>query len=167
MSNDQPSISAADRVALLTQGIVVVEAETFRGTLHVAVTGVGDDRVYDAVTGRLGDDIEVELLGRLPRRLEPRRCVGHMEREEGRLQLRYVLRGDEHVDDIVVAEDAERVVVLGTVCSSVSGDDGPAYEAPFHVYLERRLGRRQVVDGAYGELVPYKNVYAEIAARRR
>ena len=44
-----------------------------------------------------------------------------MEREPGRLQLRYVTCGDEHIDDIEVAEDDDFVVVLGTVCTSVIG----------------------------------------------
>jgi hypothetical protein len=39
----------------------------------------------------------------LPRCIWTRRYVGYMENEPGRLQLRFVLSGDEHVDEIVVA----------------------------------------------------------------
>ncbi len=85
-----------------------------------------------------------------------------MEREPCRLQLRYVLRGDEHVDDIVVAEDDETVAVLGTVCTSVIGDTGETVECPTHVYLRRPLGDRRVIDGFNGEEVPYKNVFVEL-----
>ena len=46
------------------------------------------------------------------------------------------------------------------------GEDGNAVECPYHVYLERPLGERRVIDGFAGELVPFKNVYAEIEARQ-
>jgi hypothetical protein len=73
-----------------------------------------------------------------------------------------VLRGDEHVDDIVVAEDATAVVVLATVCTPVTGEPGACCEVPCHVWLDEPLGRREVVDGVSGEVVPYKNVYATL-----
>ena len=74
--------------------------------------------------------------------------------------------GDEHIDDIEVAEDDDCVVVLGTVCTAVMGEDGDAVECPYHNYLERPLGDRVVIDGFGGEPVPFKNVYAEIEERR-
>jgi hypothetical protein len=85
-----------------------------------------------------------------------------MAREEGRLQLRFVLRDDEHLDDIVVAEDDECVVVYGIVCASVAGSGGDAYEGPWHVHLDRPLGDRGVIDGVTGSPVPYKNVFADL-----
>jgi hypothetical protein len=85
-----------------------------------------------------------------------------MEREPGRLQLRFVLRGDEHVDDIVVAEDDESVVVYAIVCASVAGTDGQAWEGPWHVYLGQPLANRVVIDGVTGSPVPYRNIYAEL-----
>jgi hypothetical protein len=45
-------ISAVDRVALLREGIVVVDAETEGGRLRVDVTGGGEDRVEAVVRGR-------------------------------------------------------------------------------------------------------------------
>jgi hypothetical protein len=90
-----------------------------------------------------------------------------MEREPGRLQLRFVLRGDEHVDDIVVAEDDETVVVYGIVCASVAGTDGPAWEGPWHVYLGQPLAGRVVIDGVTGSPVPYRNIYAELRAESK
>jgi hypothetical protein len=71
--------------------------------------------------------------------------------------------GDEHVDDIVVAEDDACVVVYGIVCTSVAGSGRDAYEGPWRVYLERPLGDRMVIDGVTGSPVPYKNVFAELA----
>jgi hypothetical protein len=160
--SDSELIRAEDRVALLREGIVVLHVARVRGRLCASVTGAGVNRVADAVCRRLGVDTDVEVVGLLPRRLLPLRCVGHMEREPGRLQVRFVLCGDEHVDDIVVAEDADTVAVLGSVCTSESGEDRECCEVPCHVYLERPLGRRVVVDGVTGEVVPYKNVYATL-----
>jgi hypothetical protein len=160
MRESHSSVVASDRVALLRHGIAVVAADTAQGRLRVGVTGAGSARVREVVARRLGADADVEVLGDLPRRLQPRECSGYMEREPGRLQLRFGLCGDEHVDDIVVAEDGWTVVVFATVCTSVSGEVGAVHEGPWHVHLERPLGDRAVIDGTSGNSVPYKNVYA-------
>jgi hypothetical protein len=157
-------VTAADRVALLRDGVAVLETDHAPGSLRVGVVGVGEERVREAVAQRLGDAVEVDVLGPVPRRIWPRRCVGYMEREPGRLQVRYVVRGDEHVDDILVAEDDSAVVVFATVCTSVAGEEGELMEGPWHVYLDQPLGDRTVIDGTCGRVVPYKNVWAEIEA---
>jgi hypothetical protein len=162
MDESAMAISSEDRVALLRQGIVVVVDEIWRGRWQVGVTGFGDERVFAAVHERLGQEPDVMIHGDLPRRLLPRRCVGHREREAGRLQVRFVISYDEHVDDIVVAEDAETVVVLGTVCTAETGDAKDHVEVPCHVYLDRPLGNRAVIDGATGKPIPYKNVQAPL-----
>ena len=56
-----------------------------------------------------------------PRRLVPRSFTAHCEREPGRLQLRLVLARDEHVNDIVVDEDEDRIVAFAAVCSPTIG----------------------------------------------
>jgi hypothetical protein len=163
MSENNSPVADADRVALLQHGIVVVEVDATPGRLRVGVTGAGEARVRETVARRLGEEVEVDILDDLPRRLEPRRCAGYREREPCRLQVRFELRGDEHVDDIVVAEDERTVVVFATVCTSVAGEAGEPCEGPWHVSLERPLGDRPVIDGACGNAVPYKNVYADLA----
>jgi hypothetical protein len=160
MPSDDTWIDAPDRVALLRHGIVVLESDAAR--LRLGVTGGGEDRVREIVARRLGGAVSVELLGDLPRRLEPRPCVGYMEREHSRLQLRFAFCADEHVDDVVVAEDETTVVVFATVCTPVVAEPRAWCEAPVHVYLESPLGDRTVIDGATGNAVPYKNVYAAL-----
>jgi hypothetical protein len=155
-------VDTADRAALLREGIVVLEEDASRGCRRLGVTGIGAERVREAVAQRLGGAVEVDVLGELPRCIRPRRCVGYMEREPGRLQLRFVLSGDEHVDEIVVAEDSDAVVVLATVCTPVAGDRGERWEGPWHVYLDRPLGDRAVIDGRDGSAVPYYNVYESL-----
>jgi hypothetical protein len=98
-----------------------------------------------------------------PRRLVPRSFVAHREREPGRLQLRLVLARDEHVDDIVVDEEDDRVIAFASVCTPTTGAHPEQMEGPFHVYLERPLGDRTVVDALSGRTLPYRNVLAELA----
>jgi hypothetical protein len=107
-----------------------------------------------------------EKRKRRSRELSPRRCVGHMEREPGRLQLRLVLYRGEHVCEIDIEEDDEVVVAFATVCGPAEEDyeDGDACEVPCHVYLECPLGDRAVRDGHFGHAIPYRNVYAELEA---
>ena len=69
---------------------------------------------------QLGVDIDIDVLDDLPRKLEPRPCLGYMEREPGRLQLGLEPRGDEHVDQIVVAEDDQAVVAFARRRGSAS-----------------------------------------------
>ena len=153
----------SQRADLLRHGIVVVGRDGGR----VEVTGAGPDRVLEIARRVLGAEVEVEVIGTTPRQIEPRRCRGHMEREPGRLQVRFALVGDEHVDDIVVAEDEQTVVVFCTVCAAAAGEDGERWEGPWHVYLDAPLGDRTVIDGSTGEPVPYKNVWAEIELEER
>jgi hypothetical protein len=97
------------------------------------------------------------------RQLTPRASVAYREREPGRLQLRFVLDADEHMHEIVVEEDDDVVEVFATVCGPVSGPSGEVIEGPWHVYLERPLTGRAVVDALSGREVPYRNVRAELA----
>jgi hypothetical protein len=162
MAENSRDISDAQRTKLLQAGVVLLESELDGRRPWALVTGAGAERVERVVGEELGAAVDVEVAGELPRRLVPRACVGHMEREPGRLQLRFVLRGDEHVDDIVVAEDDESVVVFAIVCASIAGTDGPACEGPWHVYLDQPLADRVVIDGVTGSPVPYRNIYAEL-----
>jgi hypothetical protein len=100
----------------------------------------------------------------------PRVCVGHMEREEGRLQLRYVIALGEGMCDIEVEETDDAVTVYGFICAGENEDPvdlTETIECPYHVYLDRPLGGRRVVDGHLGRDVPYKNVWAEMEAEER
>ena len=88
-----------------------------------------------------------------------------MEREPGRLQLRYALHDEEHVNEIVVAEDDERVVVFGTVCAPMDLEVEDTVGHPYHVYLKQPLGERTVIDAVSELPVPYFNVYDGIEER--
>jgi hypothetical protein len=162
MAENSRDISNEQRTRLLRAGIVLIDCDLDAQRPWAVVAGAGVERIERAVADEFGAAIDLDIAGDVPRALMPRRCVGHMEREAGRLQLRFVLRGDEHVDDIVLAEDDESVVVYGIVCTSVSSTDGGAWEGPWHVYLDRPLGDRVVIDGVTGSPVPYKNIFAEL-----
>ncbi|WP_028062167.1 hypothetical protein [Solirubrobacter soli] len=155
-------VAVKDRTALLREGIAVVDAEVKDGRLLVEVTGAPDERVRQVVGDRFGPGTRVTVVDDLPRRLYARPAVGHKEREEKRLQLRYVIWPDEHIGDIFVEEDEDSVVVLGMICVSAACEDGEPTEVPTHVYLEEPLRSRLVIDGCSGEVVPYKNVWDDI-----
>ena len=94
----------------------------------------------------------------------PLRCDGQMEREPGRLQLRYALYPNELMDEIEVEGSDTAVVVSATVSSPPEGDRRELCEIPFHVYLDRPLGQRVVIDGNSGRTVPYKNIHEILAS---
>jgi hypothetical protein len=71
-------------------------------------------------------------------------CCGFREREPGRLQLRVVLGPDEGVCNVLMEEDEDAVTVLILVCGTqIPGD---RCDCPVHVYLEKPLGDRAVLD---------------------
>ncbi len=85
-----------------------------------------------------------------------------MEREPGRLQLRVALHGREGVCSVLFEEDDEAVTVLILVC----GEEEPETDwvgCPVHIYLEKPLGGRAVLDVVQGcRAVPYVNVYEKL-----
>jgi hypothetical protein len=98
----------------------------------------------------------------IPHEQRWRACEGHMEREEGRLQLRVPLRGHEGVCSVLFEEDEESVTVLILVCGE---DDrkGESVNCPVHIYLDGPLGDRVVLDLVQERRpVPYVNVYREL-----
>lgn len=159
ITNDQ-------RVALLRDGVVVVASSVHREQRQLDIASPLND-AHDRTAAVVGPGIEIELISETPRFISPIHCVGHMEREERRLQLRIVTGTEQHVDEILVAEDDDVVVVYATACYPASFELGERCDCPHHVYLEMPLGRRTVYDGAYGCEVPYRNVYAEMDAEDR
>ena len=89
----------------------------------------------DRAMAELLPGTEFEWCGETPRELRPRAIHRCCEREPGRLQLRVVVGAEEHVDEILVAEDDDIVTVLTAVCTPVAGP----------------LGARKVIDAVRGE----------------
>jgi hypothetical protein len=71
----------------------------------------------------------------------------------------------DNISDIEVTEDDRTVVVSATMCTPLQPEGRDEMECPYHVYLDRPLGDRTVIDGFDGAPVPYKNVYDELKAR--
>jgi hypothetical protein len=117
-----------------------------------------------SVAGMNEDENPGSPLDEGSRRLRSRGCAACCEREPGRLQLRLVVDVNELMHDIVVEENDDSVVVEATVCGPVAGLRNDLVGAPFHVYLERPLRGRRVIDALSGRDVPYRNVLAELAA---
>jgi hypothetical protein len=140
------------RADLLAAGVVVLADETHRGDRTISASGPTADATRTALA-------EVVPLARLdwvgpgPRRLRPTPCIACRPRD-GDLRVWLPLRGDGHVDEILVAEDDERVVVLAIMCTSEMPDDEPPLACPYRVVLAEPLGDREVIDGATGEPIP-------------
>lgn len=155
-------VTESDRAAILREGVVIVDDGIERNRRWVGATAYNEEWIYEVIGRHFGPDVDPEIYGDMPRQIKPLRCVGYMEREPGRLQVRFVIGSEQHVDEIVFAEDDDAVVVYGTVCSPANLEVGERYEGPWHIYLERPLGDRRVIDGVTGKDVPYRNVWAEI-----
>jgi len=147
MIDDNDWISREDRVGLAARdGIFVHAVRRHRGRMRVFVTGPHEELTRDRVASRLGEQFEVRYCGDVPREVRPLPCVGYAETDPGCLDLRYLLRFDQQVADVAVAEDDETVVVLGFACVSVLGDPGAVAERPVPVYLSQPLAERTVID---------------------
>lgn len=157
-------VTPADRAALLRKGVVVLGDGRSRQGRWAFVTGPDPDRARVDARLQFGPKVVVDVVGAVPRHLVPRACDGHMEREPGRLQLRYATTASEHIDDVLVEEDEESVVVFATVCTPVVNHERHLMEGPHHVYLDRPLGGRRVFDGVTGREVPYKNMWDDLRA---
>jgi hypothetical protein len=145
-----------DWVEPLPNGITLLDAKLEDGRLRLEVEGALTTRDKKAVARRFAGFGDVEVI---PRYRQPRRCLGCTERDPRRLQLRYATVGGEHIENVMIAEDAGRVILFGVMCvPEVQDIDQQADETLCHVYLREPLGDRPVIDGYTGEVVPSRSV---------
>lgn len=155
MIDDSHWISREDRVVLAARdGIFVHAVRRYRGSLRVFVTGPHEALTRDRVHMQLGDDFDVRYCGDAPRSVRPAQCFAYAETDPGCLDLRYMLRFQQQVADVLVAEDEDTVVVLGFACMSVLGDAGEPAERSVAAFLSEPLGSRRVIDAFSREPVP-------------
>lgn len=89
-------------------------------------------------------------------------CVGYREREPGRLQLRMIVHPlSEGVCEAIVVENDHEILVRVLVCYEEADEDNEDNEdnddymnCPVHVYLEKPLNGRPVIDVDSGEALP-------------
>jgi hypothetical protein len=155
MIDDTHWITREDRVLLAARdGIFVHSVRRFRGSLRVFVTGPHEELTRDRVAMQLGPEFDVRYCGDAPRAVRPAQCFAYSEGDPGCLDLRYMLRFEQQVADVLVVEDDDTVVVLGYVCMSVLGDSGDPAERAVPAYLRQPLGSRLVIDAFSREPVP-------------
>jgi hypothetical protein len=158
-------ISHEDRVALAAQeAVFVLAARHVRRRTQVFVTGPDEERTCDVVKERLGGGFDVVYCGHLPRELGPRPCRGYREVEPACLQLRYLVHVGQSVASVEVVEDGDAVVVLGVVCLSAAGGSEDQVDHSYHVYLNRPLGDRVVIDAFTRAPIPSVATEARAAA---
>jgi hypothetical protein len=154
MADESPVIATAQRTALLRHGVVVLENELEGPCPRIVVSGAGHERVRMLVAQQLGAEVEVEVWALC--RASCGRCGASDtwgERPAGG-------RFDSSCAATSMSMTSHAaVVVFATVCTAVAGESGRAWEGPWHVYLDRPLGDRTVVDGSSGANVPYVNVH--------
>src|SRR3954469_2182327 len=154
-----PEVEAA-RATLLRRGIAVLFQETTPKWGSVLYVSSVRPEWAERAMAELLPGVEFEWRGETPRELRPRAIHRCCEREPGRLQLRVVVGSEEHVDEILVAEDDHIVAVLVTVCMPVAGPLGEQCDVPCHVYLDRPLGTRKVIDAVRGEELEFLDLDA-------
>jgi hypothetical protein len=84
------------------------------------------------------------------------RCLAYREREPGRLQLRVVMSTCDGICDAIVEECEDRVYVRVVLCydDSVEPTADQYANCPTHVYLEKPLGERKVIDAETDRVLP-------------
>ena len=145
-----PEVDAA-RATLLRRGVAVLFQENTPTTRSLVYVSSIRPEWAERAMAELLPDTEFEWRGETPRELRPRAIHRCREREPGRLQLRVVVGAEEHVDEILVAEDDHIVTVVVNVCMPVAGPVGELCDVPHHIYLDRPLGTRKVIDAVRGE----------------
>jgi hypothetical protein len=146
---DFPDDVERHRARLLEQGIVVLADRDGQ----TSVSGAPRERALAAVEELLPGRT-VDVAGRTPREIRPARCVSWRRKADDELRVWVRHWTDEHIDQIVAAEDEEKVVVLAFICSPVAGLDGHELCEPGRVDLRAPLGERRVIDGLTGESLP-------------
>src|SRR4051812_17934169 len=154
-----PEVEAA-RATLLRRGVAVLFQETTPKRDSVLYVSSLRPEWAERAMAELLPGVVFEWCGETPRELRPRAIHRCCEREPGRLQLRVVVGAAEHVDEILVAEDDHIVAVLVTVCMPVAGPLGEQCDVPCHVYLDRPLGTRKVIDAVRGEELEFLDLDA-------
>jgi hypothetical protein len=144
----------AVKAELLRRGVVVLDDETDRkGNRRLAVASYVEDWAHEAVAQLLGDRYEVDWIAKTPRELQPARCTGYRDRGMGCLRIYIAVREDEHVDEVLLAEDANQIVVAAYACTPAYGGTVGWYTDQSNQHIELPLGNRPVIDRFTGEVI--------------
>jgi hypothetical protein len=150
--SEEPKLSDAVedcRARLLERKIVILDERDGR----LLATGASAERVVETVQ-RLLPDHEVEVVGPMPREHRPARCDGWRDKGENTLRVWVAHYDDEHIDEVLAAEDDDRIVVMAFVCSPAArGESSKLVHEPARVHLTRPVGNRPVIDGLTGRVL--------------
>ena len=152
--SDAPAFSddvRAVQAQLLRRGVAVLAEEEHRGTRFLTVSSYNRDRT--ALVSELLPDVQVDWAGRTARQIVPARCVGWRKKADDVLRVWIALHTDEHIDEVVAAENDDEVVVLAFACTPTAGSEGGWRSEPIRVDLDSPIGDRQVICGFSGEVL--------------
>lgn len=149
-----PEVEAV-RAELLARGVVALDdEETKKGDKFLCVAAPRYEHAQAVVAAVLGDEWEVHWVGPTPREIVPRELVDWSDRGMGGMKLGIVLYAEEHIDEVLLAEDDHKVVVRAFVCSPAQPADGQVRAEVAKVYASREIGDRLVLDGLTGVILP-------------
>jgi hypothetical protein len=139
-----PAVEAA-RAELLRRGIVVVREREEAGEPVVEVT-CADPEWPESAIPELLPGFTHTYLGRMPREIYPTPCLSWRPKGEREIRLWARVHEDEHLDEVVVAEDERQVLVEVFVCTPTGGSDKREHAEPVRIELRDPIGDREVVD---------------------
>jgi len=158
--SETPTLSPqvlAVKAEFLARGVVVLDEERpTKGAPAPSVAASRPERAAAAVAELLGAGWELDWVGTTPREIVPRALVDYSDRGMGVLKLGIVLYAEEHIDEVLLAEDDEKIVVAAYVCSPGVALPGARQEVA-KVYAERDIGDRLVIDALTGEVLRRAN----------
>jgi hypothetical protein len=154
MTNELSAEVEAVRAELLARGVVVLrERRPRKGDKSLTVASYRPEWARHAVPELLGEDWEVDWVGETPREIVPVRILSYRDRGMGGIKLFVAIGDEEHVDEVLLAEDAEKIVLAAYVCSPATGSGGRHRIEAIKKYAARSLDGRPVIDRFSGEVL--------------
>lgn len=148
---------------LLARGVVALgESRPRKGPKILFVASALPEWAEAAVPDLLDDSWEIDWLGETPRRIVPRRILEYGDRGMGGLKVTLVLQDEEHVDEVLIAEDDDKIVLAAFVCSPALPTGGPSAVEAIKKYAARDLAGRPVIDRFTGEVLQNWNAPGQV-----
>ena len=144
----------AVRAELLARGVVVLKARcSVRGEMTLSVAADRIESAMESVPKLLGEHWVVDWLGPTPRQIVPAPILSYRDRGMGGIKLFVALGEEEHVDEVLLAEDDEKVVLAAYVCSPALPTGSRHRIDAVKRYAKRSLDGRPVIDRLTGEVL--------------
>ena len=144
----------AVRAELLARGVIVLEESRGRkGEKSLLVASYRMEWAEEAVPELLGEQWEVVWIAKTPREIVPVGILSYRDRGMGGIKLFVALADEEHVDEVLLAEDEEKIVLAAYVCSPALPTGGRHRIEAIKTCAMADLAGRPVIDRFTGEVL--------------